>query len=490
MLRGLQISRYRRLPTLEKIGMSARHVGLALLAMAIGSATLTFDKIIEHRPELNYVGEFAGAVVYPSDFFLVIGLATWAVGWYLSPRSGLRFGPWYVFIPFLLLAVLTTLSVLWSIYGTQAGFSALRRLLLLSLYVVMVNDYKAALVPIVAVLFGFGLLHAVVALAQVALGSPLGLTWLGEIPKSDVVPIDIGNPRGYGLGFNPNPIGLFLAVVSVLAFGLFLANRSRSAVEGLTLGVFVVTFFGLVATISRAALLGWLFAFSLVSLLVWVGAAEARVAILKRIWLAVFVVLMAVGLVGLVSSVPGIPKRSEAAYPMYAVLTDVYDRINLEVISRGFRDRVADWKLSFPIIRKHWALGVGAGNSPVALKEEWIPDELGSFFVPVHNILILMLVELGVIGAAAWSLIMVAPMVWLVSKKRSLRFEPESLLWLGPHVVILCVSIFEFGPWATQDARLLMPAVLGLWVGGMVRDRRHLTLKRNTRARDLADVLH
>ena len=85
--------------------------------------------------------------------------------------------------------------------------------------------------------------------------------------------------------------------------------------------------------------------------------------------------------------------------------------------------------------------------------------------MPVHNVLILIVAELGVVGGIAWASLMAAPLVWVLSKRSVQRFEYTPLLWLGPLFALLFASLAEFGPWATQDARLLFPAVLGLWAG-------------------------
>ena len=470
MLKVPAISIYRHSPTVAEVGLWSRNLGLVLLALAVGSATLTFDWIIEHQPDLNYVGEFAGAVLYPSDFLLVAGLAFWTVGWFLSPGLKLRYGPLYVLIPLLLLVALTGFSGLWATYEALAGFSALRRLLLLGLYLVMVTDGVRALVPMVVALFGFGLLHAGVGLAQVLAESTVGLSSLGELTEAELIVGGIGNPRAYGLGFNPNPIGLFLSVVAILAYGLFLLKRLPLPTMALCSGIFGVTFLGLIVTASRSALMGWLLAVLVVTILAWLWAGENRSLVLKRLAIAAVVLVAAVGMVGPISYVSGLPKSTAASPQAYEILGNVSNRIYPDVISRGITGRVSDWELNGPVIRKHWVLGVGAGNAPVALKENYFPDRSGSFFVPPHNVLLLVWTELGVLGGAAWGLIMVAPLVWLISNRLGNRIEPDALLWLGPLVVILLVSLLEFSPWATQDARLLMPAILGLWAGRIVAD--------------------
>lgn len=63
-----------RLPTPQQVASGTRYVGLALLALAIGSASLTFNWIVAHRPDSNFIAEFAGGVIYPSDILLFLGL--------------------------------------------------------------------------------------------------------------------------------------------------------------------------------------------------------------------------------------------------------------------------------------------------------------------------------------------------------------------------------------------------------------------------------
>jgi len=447
-----------RTPTPVEIGFGARYLGLALLALSLGSSTLTFDWIIAHRPEINFVGEFAGAVLYPSDVLLFFGLMFWMMGWYFSPSLTLRYGPWYVLIPVLTLAILTTLSILWASYGVQTGFIALRRILLVALYIVMVSESHRALVLNVLVLLVFGLLHAAVALVQVAEGSPVGLAQLGELGH-------LVTSRAIGLGFNPNPVGMFLSMVSILAYGWFLQRSGSWRLGILILLPFFLTFWGLVATASRTSFAAWLLGILIVSLLAWIGE-ENRRETLKRIVVALVSLFMLSAVFSIVVSY--LPSNSEAQSDTPPIdIQKVLTRLTPEQFSSGLKGRVADWELSFPIIRENPLWGVGAGNYPLKIKEQLAPDTFGGRFVPVHNVLILVLVELGLLGAIAWASIMVSPLVWAISRRKTQRFESDSLLWLGPLVVLLFVSLMEFEPWATQAGRVLMFGILGLWAGSI-----------------------
>ena len=194
---------------------------------------MTFNWVLEHRQQENFFPEFAGRVVYLSDILVIAGLFVWLIGRLLARSERLRLGPWYVAAPLLTLFALSALSVLWAEDQSQAATAALRRVWLLGLYVAAVNGSGKALLPMVVALFGVGLLQAGVALSQVALGGPTGLTVLGEIPKGAHFYTQIGGPRAVGLGFSPNPPGMYLAVVSSLAFGVFLLLRGGFWVKAL-----------------------------------------------------------------------------------------------------------------------------------------------------------------------------------------------------------------------------------------------------------------
>ena len=108
-------------------------------------------------------------------------------------------------------------------------------------------------------------------MAQLATGGHAGLGLLGELPESAVY-----CPRVVGLGFNPNPVGVVLAAASAAAYGWFLLNRGGWTASALALAPFFVTLLGLLATRSRAALMGLVLAISVVSLVALIGQAGAR----------------------------------------------------------------------------------------------------------------------------------------------------------------------------------------------------------------------
>ncbi len=55
------------MPTPEEIGLGARYLGLVVLALAVGTSSLTFHWIIEDNRAVLLFPEFASTVVYISD---------------------------------------------------------------------------------------------------------------------------------------------------------------------------------------------------------------------------------------------------------------------------------------------------------------------------------------------------------------------------------------------------------------------------------------
>jgi O-antigen ligase len=433
--------------------------------MALSS--VTWNWVARHDTAANFFPEFAGSVVYLSDIFLWVGLAFWTAGWYVSRPASWNWGPWFAAWPLVLLTGLSVLSVFWAEHSGQATYTAGRRVWLIALYLVFANERARSLRPALLALFLVGLLQAAVALGQVVTGRALGVWFAGEITQGALGYEGIGSPRAYGLGFNPNPVGLFLAVASTFMFGFFLTARITWPIRTLALASFVLTYMALRATDSRAAFLGWILGVLAVSTLTWLASRSERWRTIKRIGVAaVFVVLGEF----FILTAPA-QKTTDMLTTLPSPGTaSVATRLSPEQISAGLSGRIADANQAVPIVRENLLIGVGAGNYALALRKRLAPDSVGVGYVPVHNVPLLLTAELGIVGGIAWMMIMSAPLLWVFTNlRRSARFEFPSLLWLGPLLVLLFVSLWEFTPWSTQDGRVLMMGVLGLWAGSVSR---------------------
>ena len=317
-----------------------RYLGLVLLTVAVAASSLTFSWTLEHKSDANFFPEFAGRVLYPSDLLLVAGLVIWAVGWYLSSRQPIRYGPSYVFLPLLILVGLTTLSIIWAADAPQASFTA---------------------------------------------------------------------------------------------------------------------------TASRSAFLGWLLGLLAVTLLAWLWRRQARGLVLRLAGIAVLAFTLTT-----IVALSVVPAAGDSQGPFSNAFSNAgkgLDRFSSSQITTGLEGRGQDLAYSLSIIREALFLGVGAGNYPQELKQNLDPGSLGGIYTPVHNVPLLILAELGILGGVAWALLMLAPLIWIISRRKEPPADLRSLLWVGPLLVLLFEGLWDFPPWSTQDGRVLMMAVLGLWVG-------------------------
>ena len=73
--------------------------------------------------------------------------------------------------------------------------------------------------------------------------------------------------------------------------------------------------------------------------------------------------------------------------------------------------------------------------------------------------------ELGIAALIGWSFIVASPLIWVILNRKSKKYSLHSLVWLGPLIVIIFEGFWDFTPWSTQDGRVLMMGVLGLWAG-------------------------
>jgi hypothetical protein len=410
-----------------------REIGVVLVAVAIATSSLSFHWIGSHQTTVNLYPEFAGIVLYISDVPLLVGLAIWATGWYFSPSLRLRDGPGYVFLPLLAILVLSAASVFWADDTGLAVDSAFRRLVLFTLYVALVTEGRKALVAVAITMAVVALVHTLVGLLQVTLGRLVGLTVLGEIPKGFLDYLAVGNPQAFGVGFNPHPVALHLAAASVLTYGFYLLYPGGRFMRAAALFICLSAFLGMLTTLFRSAPVGWLIGVMVMSSLAVIGTQGARSIVLRRMAVVVAIVVSAVVIGKVGAERIGGPAG-----------TFEFQRFTSDYLISGIRIRIRDFELSVPAIREHFARGVGAGNYPQALTDSMPPTARTIQTVPVHNVFLLTLAEMGLMGVIAWTAIVVSPVVWLARNRRSFFFDTYSIIAVGPLLVVLFESVVDF----------------------------------------------
>jgi len=302
--------------------------------------------------------------------------------------------------------------------------------------------------------------HTVVGLMQVALGEAIGVSILGELASDALEFEKIGNPQAYGFGANPNPVGMYLAITSVLSFGFFLLYESNRLMKGLTLLLFLAILVGMLATFSRSALLGWFIAISVMAFLALAGSDVRRGLVFQRIGIVMLIVGLLI-VAGVVVDPGGVGSQGISGV----------QRFTSENVANGFSYMVDDFEASIPVIQDNFIRGVGAGNYPQALVNIGSDNAKIVLTVPVHTVFLLTFAEVGIIGGLAWIAITIAPIAWIVRNRRSPHFDTRTLIWVGPVLVLLFESLQDSTPWATQDGRVLMWGMLAMWVGALLVEK-------------------
>ncbi|QQR55108.1 hypothetical protein IPG41_00830 [Candidatus Peregrinibacteria bacterium] len=277
-------------------------------------------------------------------------------------------------------------------------------------------------------------LQAVLALLQFFLGHSMGLNFLGEPVLSSatahLAKINFSTWeffRSYGTFAHPNILGGFLAL-SIL--GTLLYPPKSQKITVLLLGLQIL---GLITSFSRSAL------FSLTLALFFLGYRAVPFLKEKRhrifTYSAFFLIALEVGIL-LIHS----PLLSDNAW---------YERME------GFK-RAAELFYAHP-------LGVGWSLETLFLDENSIQEWMPWDYQPTHNILLLLLVEIGVLGLFAFLLLLFKLTQKLFKQKNNLGTKHETSkknFFLSMGLLMFCTGLLDHYWLTSESSRFLAMTVL------------------------------
>ena len=427
--------------------IAERLAWLAFGALVIVSP-LRAHVVIAERPIPPVYEAYTDIVVAWSEIVLAAMIVLWLLGRWLRSRP-VAFGPTLLAVPLGALLGLAWLSSAFSSDPALAASNALGLTLAggLALYLVNEVDRPARLVPLVAVAI---VVQGVLALAQVAGQSSLGLAVLGEHPltpatagASVVAAVDGTRLlRGYGLVDHPNILGGILA-----AGGLLVAvgpGRLRGAAATVVAAVLVVTSLALFVTFSRSA---WLAAS--VGLVVAVGML-ARVRegeTLRRL-----------GIVGAVA-VAGVIALAVPFAPYLATRLDP-GRDDVALEARSVDERAALAAATARVVVAQPLTGVGPGVLPRTLRSS--EPAFAFSYQPAHLVPLTVAAEIGVAGAVAWLGAALAP--WLLLWRARRAWTRELAATSAALAALTVVSLFDYYPWTFPAGRIWWWLVVAAWI--------------------------
>lgn len=250
------------------------------------------------------------------------------------------------------------------------------------------------------ILIGVISFAACVGILQYFVQGSLGLFALGEphiaIETKGVAKLALGSLtalRSYGLFAHPNIFGGYLV------FALFLLVRRTRSLKVLNVALFLVCFSALILTFSRSAIVAF------VLMMLYFFFQKRTKIFTKKI------VAFALVLVGF-------------------LLVSNLGQVLIQRFSQGdqvaFEERALYLELSWEMFKSN-PMGVGAGNFTMAMSE-YSPVKLMPWqFQPVHNIYLLVLDELGLVGF----LVFLALLTTVLYKQKACRPLLVALMLIG-----------------------------------------------------------
>lgn len=332
-----------------------------------------------------------------------------------------------------LLVLYTGLSIMWSSNYSLSFYWWLRLLEGVALLLIVLNsDIKLKL--ILWSLFISGVFQSILGLGQFIRQEVVGSKWLGMTTH---LPIDIYSSvvgfsddrwlRAYGSLPHPNIFGGFLAVCFLTALYLYLTelNNRRKTIISLGL-VFIVI--GLFFSFSRSA---WLAA-SLVYL-VYLLMLVYKKRFIDLISISIYLILIIVPLVTIYNS-------------LVITRLSVVERLEEKSIEQRLDSLVEAKNIFF----SHPLFGVGLGNYDNYLVS-FNPGFLGWHYQPAHNIYLLILAELGIIGFILFGLI-----IMLATYKANNLFSVMAVL------ALVVIGFFDHYLWTNYLGIMMFWLIVAL----------------------------
>ncbi|MFA6604012.1 MAG: O-antigen ligase family protein [Patescibacteria group bacterium] len=306
---------------------------------------------------------------------------------------------------------------------------------------------EAPFLTVAAAFVASAAVQAALAAAQFFTQSAVSAKWFGMAPHeaavagSYVVETASGRwLRAYGSLAHPNILGFFLAVGIFFAVGLLLTLPAGSRARRLAAASLPLLAAGIFCSLSRSAVLA--LAAGFVVLLIWsVRFSKPSFSAVFRSALAVTAVLLLFG--SIFNAV---------------VFTRLSGSGRLE--ARSFNDRRSQLQDAAEIIADHPLMGVGLGEMPLALERDHGDGRPGWGYEPVHNVYLLSLAEIGLLGLIAWlSTLALALHSSMTAAARG--SAPAAVIAAGLAAVIVA-SCFDHYLWSSWFGQLQFWLLCGL----------------------------
>ncbi len=356
---------------------------------------------------------------------------------------------YWLIVLFLLIA---GLSVIWSLNADLAYY---RWIILLAggamLSLILIFNFKLEKIAIAWVTAS--LIQGIFAIWQFFVQYVFANKWLGLAEHLSTIPGSIilqteGERwlRAYGSLPHPNMLAGFLVIgVMFLIYLSFIAQKRSQRIFVLTslLAILPAIFF----SFSRSAWIALVFSLGILGL--WLYRHRYYLWG-KTFFKIVFLILLILSILG-----------ANLWQPLLTRLTGEQD---LEVASIYLR--VAFTKQAWQLIKDSPILGQGIGNYTLGVFEKINASWPGYYYQPVHNLYLLILAELGILGAAVFGLILILLFCQLFKKAEgtltSPRLRLEKIIVFLALLSILIISLLDHYFWTLYFGVMIFWLILAL----------------------------
>jgi len=279
--------------------------------------------------------------------------------------------------------------------------------------------------------------------------------------------------RAYGTFPHPNILAAFISLALIFSLGLLFAFRNKWE-RYYVLAVTPILSLGLMLTFSRTGALFMAIALSVIFIYLVTNKMQALFKLACR-WLIVFI----------------LPILIFAALNQN-IFFDHYLSPSIAG-SASVTDRLSQYQEARLLIADNWLKGVGMGNYTYAISKLH-PDLGGASLQPVHNILLLSLVELGVFGAAIFISLLIEIVKIILRFKANYsqemlvlfnQFEHGKTLYdkdygtitiwyvalCGMMIGLLCWFFFDHFFWTLYSGIIMFWFTLGVWLRLLIRTK-------------------
>lgn len=383
----------------------------------------------------NYF-EYGSLSLYAVDVAIILLLLLW---FFRKKFKDIDIGPKIIMMPLMMFVVWATASIFWAQDVLAVVMATAHYWLFFIFLIYLINeakDWNKIFWPFV---LGISF-QAVLGVAQYLMNSSIGLTWLGEsiLHPEDRGGIPVVNEnslqlRAHGMLPHANIFGGFMS--ASLPIFWYLYYKADLYKRQILLMLLILVGVGVALSFSRTA---WIALILVAVGGVIVGFKTNNKMLFQAIGLTMLAFLLALG-------------------PQFDY---VLGRLNIsetiEQISINERiEGVESWQ---QVVNNNSTRGVGVGNYAMSLVG-LDNTQTSRWYQPVHNIYMLMVGELGVIGGAIW-LWLVGVIMWL-GWKIWVRKPEFTLIFLVPSSVLV-MGLFDHWPISLQQGRLLLFFALAL----------------------------